>query len=502
MFDGLSTKLATVFDKLRRRGALSENDVNDAMREVRLALLEADVALPVVKDFIAVVREKAIGADVIRSVTPGQMVIKIVHDALVDMLGGSTAEADSALTIERIPPVPILMVGLQGSGKTTTSGKIALRLKTRERKKVLLASLDVYRPAAQQQLALLGQQTEVDCLPIVLGQKPVDIAKRAMSEARKGGYDVVILDTAGRLHIDQELMAEVAAVRDAVTPAEVLLVTDAMIGQDSVTLAREFNEKIGITGIVLTRVDGDARGGAALSMRAVTGKPIKLLGVGEKLDALEVFSPNRIAGRILGMGDIVGLVEKASLTVEKEAAEKLAARMLDGKFDLEDMLSQLRQLRKMGDVKGLLGMLPGMGQIKKQISDANIDDKMIARQEAIILSMTKKERRNPDILKASRKRRVAAGAGVDVSDINRLLKQHMQMEDMMKKMKKMGGGKGLMGGLGSLFGGGGPDLPPTPPMPPKGGGFPGFPGGALGSAGLPGGLPPDILAAIGRKGKK
>ncbi len=514
MFDGLSQKLTGVFDKLRRRGALSETDVTEALREVRLALLDADVALPVVKDFIAAVREKAIGADVVRSVTPGQMVVKIVFDALVATLGGdsATAEADSTLNIERLPPVPIMMVGLQGSGKTTTSGKIALRLKTRDRKKVLLASLDVYRPAAQQQLQILGEQVGVDCLPIVLGQRPVEIAKRAMSEARKGGYDVVILDTAGRLHIDQELMAEVAAVRDAVTPAEVLLVTDAMIGQDAVTLAREFNEKIGVTGIVLTRVDGDARGGAALSMRAITGKPIKLLGMGEKLDALETFSPDRIANRILGMGDIVGLVEKASANVDKEAAEKLAARMLEGKFDLEDMLAQLRQVRQMGDVKGLLGMLPGMAQAKKQISEANISDKTIARQEAIILSMTKKERRNPDLLKASRKRRVAAGAGVEVSEINRLLKQHMQMEDMMKMMKKKGG-KGLMASLGGMFGGGGgsPEMP-SPPLglsppglsPPglSKGSFPGFPTGPLGANGLPGGLPADVLAAIGRPKKK
>lgn len=506
MFDGLSNRLTSVFDKLRRRGALTEADVNDAMREVRLALLEADVALPVVKDFIAKVREQAVGAEVIRSVTPGQMVVKIVHDALVDMLGGGaeTAEADSQLNIDRVPPVPVLMVGLQGSGKTTTSGKIALRLKTQARKKVLLASLDVYRPAAQHQLQVLGEQTGVDCLPIILGQMPVDIARRAMDEARKGGYDVVILDTAGRLHIDQELMAEVAAVRDVVNPAETLLVTDAMIGQDAVTLAREFSEKVGITGIVLTRIDGDARGGAALSMRAVTGKPIKLLGVGEKLDALESFSPDRIAGRILGMGDIVSLVEKASATVDKDAAEKLAARMMEGKFDLEDMLTQFRQIRKMGDVKGLLGMLPGIANMKKQLASANIDDKVIARQEAIILSMTPKERRNPDLLKASRKRRIAAGAGVDAAEVNRLLKQHMQMADMMKKMKKMGGAKGLMSSLGGLFGGGGGAAPPeTPQMPqmPKGG-FPGFPGGPLGGNGLPGGLPPDVLAAISRKGKK
>jgi len=518
MFDGLSQRLGSVFDKLKRRGALSEADVNEAMREVRVALLEADVALPVVKDFIKQVKERAIGAEVIKSVTPGQMVVKIVHDALVEMLGGTGEEAtaEARLNVDRTPPVPILMVGLQGSGKTTTSGKIALRLKTRHKKKVLLASLDVYRPAAQRQLAVLGEQIEVDTLPIVEGQMPVKIAKRAMDEARKGGYDTVILDTAGRLHIDQELMDEVAQVRDVVTPAETLLVTDAMTGQDAVTLAREFNEKIGISGIVLTRVDGDARGGAALSMRAVTGKPIKLLGMGEKLDALEGFHPDRIANRILGMGDVVSLVEKAAETIEQDEAEKLAAKMLEGKFDLEDMLSQLRQLKKMGDVKGLLGMLPGVAKMKKQIDAANIDDKMIARQEAIILSMTPQERRRPELIKASRKRRIAKGCGQEVSEVNKLLKQHQQMATMMKKMKKMGGKKGLKGALGGLLGGGMPtDLPADMPdlsdlskggglpgggMPP---GFPpgGFPG-AGGPGGMPGNLPPDLLKAMGRKGGK
>lgn len=525
MFESLSTRLGSVLDKLKRRGALSEDDVNEAMREVRLALLEADVALPVVKDFVKAAKERAVGQEVIKSVTPGQMVVKIVHDTLVEMLGGepgkeydAEAAAETALNVDRTPPVPILMVGLQGSGKTTTSGKIALRLKTRERRKVLLASLDVYRPAAQKQLAVLGEQTEVDCLPIVDGQMPVAIAKRAMDEARKGGYDVVILDTAGRLHIDQELMDEVAAVRDVVKPAETLLVTDAMIGQDAVTLAREFNEKIGITGIVLTRVDGDARGGAALSMRAVTGKPIKLLGVGEKLDALEGFHPDRIAGRILGMGDVVSLVEKAALNIEQEDAERMAARMLEGKFDLEDMLSQLRQIKKMGDVKGLLGMMPGISKMKKQLDAANIDDKVFNRQEAIILSMTPTERRRPEIIKASRKRRIAAGSGVDVAEVNKLLKQHQQMATVMKQMKKMGGKKGLMGALGGLMGGagmpkmGGADMPDLQELQ-KGGGLPpGFPGGppgappfgggAGGLGGMPGGLPPDLMRALSQKGGK
>ncbi|SIT19896.1 signal recognition particle protein [Insolitispirillum peregrinum] len=506
MFDGLSSRLSSVFDKLTRRGALSEADVSEAMREIRIALLEADVALPVVKDFVAKVKERAIGQDVIKSVTPGQMVVKIVHDALVEMLGGDDQE--SALNLAVVPPAPILMVGLQGSGKTTTSGKIARLLTTRDRKKVLLASLDVYRPAAQHQLAVLGQQLGVDSLPIIAGQMPVDIARRAMDEGRKGGYDVVILDTAGRLHIDQELMAEVAAVRDVVTPSETLLVTDAMIGQDAVTLAREFNEKIGITGIVLTRIDGDARGGAALSMRAVTGRPIKLLGVGEKLDALESFHPDRIAGRILGMGDVVSLVEKAAQHIQQEDAEKMAAKMLEGRFDLEDMLSQFQQIKRMGDIKGLLGMMPGIAKMKKQISEANIDDKVIGRQEAIILSMTKKERQNPDLIKASRKRRIAAGAGVDVAAVNKLLKQHQQMADVMKQMKKMGGKKGLLGGLGKLFGGGMPSPEelgaggmPDLSMLQKGGGLPpGMP--SLGRPGLPGGLPPDVLKALGKRGPK
>ena len=446
MFESLSSRLGEVFDRLKRRGALSEADVGEAMREVRVALLEADVALPVVKDFIAKVKERAVGQEVVKSITPGQMVVKIVHDCLVETLG--TAED---LNFQAVPPVPVLMVGLQGSGKTTTSAKIALRLKTRDRKKVLLASLDVYRPAAQQQLEILAGQADVGSLPIILGEKPVAIARRAMDVGRREGYDVVILDTAGRLHIDDALMAEVAEVKAAVTPAETLLVVDAMTGQDAVTLAREFNEKIGVTGMVLTRVDGDARGGAALSMRAVTGRPIKFLGAGEKLDALEVFHPDRVAGRILGMGDVVSLVEKAMDTFEQDEAEKLAAKMAKGKFDLDDLAAQFRQIKKMGDLKGIVGMLPGMGKMKKQIDDANIDPRAINRQEAIILSMTRGERRNPDIIKASRKRRIAEGAGVSVQDVNKLLKQHQQMADVMKKVSKMGQKGFMRHGLGGLL---------------------------------------------------
>ncbi len=441
MFESLSGKLGEVFDRLRKRGALTDSDVAEAMREVRVALLEADVALPVVKDFVAKVRERAVGQEVVRSVTPGQMVVKIVHDVLIETLGTEGVE----LNLLAVPPAVVLMVGLQGSGKTTTSAKIALRLKTREKKKVLLASLDVYRPAAQQQLAILGEQAGIASLPIVANEMPVAIARRALEAGRLQGFDVVILDTAGRLHIDEALMAEVAQVRDVAKPVETLLVTDAMTGQDAVTLAREFNEKVGVTGIVLTRIDGDARGGAALSMRQVTGRPIKFLGTGEKLDGLEVFHPDRIAGRILGMGDVVSLVERATETIKQEDAEKLAAKMAKGQFDLEDMLSQFRQIKKLGDMKGLLGMLPGIGKLKQQINDAKIDERVVGRQEAIILSMTPKERRNPDIIKASRKKRIAAGSGTSVQDVNKLLKQHQMMADMMKKMSKMGK-KGLMRG--------------------------------------------------------
>jgi len=446
MFESLSSKLGKVFEKLTGRGALSEADVTEALREVRVALLEADVALSVVKEFIGRVKVRAIGQEVIKSVSPGQMVVKIVHDELIATLGTKGTE----LNLNAVPPVVILMVGLQGSGKTTTSAKIALKLK-KERKKVLLASLDVYRPAAQQQLQILAGQAEVGSLPIVMGEMPVAISKRALDVGRKEGYDVVILDTAGRLHIDQELMAEVAAVRDATKPTETLLVTDAMTGQDAVTLAHEFNEKVGVTGIVLTRIDGDARGGAALSMRAVTGRPIKFLGAGEKLDALEVFHPDRVAGRILGMGDVVGLVEKAMETLDQEEAERLAKRIEKGKFDLDDMRKQFAQVRKMGDIKGIIGMLPGMGKMAGALKDANIDNKMVGRQEAIILSMTKAERKNPDLIKASRKKRIAAGAGVEVQDVNKLLKQYMQMADMMKKVGKLGQ-KGLMRhGIGGLL---------------------------------------------------
>ena len=450
MFDSLSGRLGDVLQKLTRRGALTEADVDAALREVRVALLEADVALPVVRDFVKKVREQAIGREVLRSVTPGQMVIKLVHDQLVEMLGAEQSEID----VELPPPVAVLMVGLQGSGKTTTTAKIARRLTERDRKKVLMASLDTRRPAAQEQLKILGEQAGVATLPIVPGQGPVEIAKRALQAARLQGYDVVMLDTAGRLHVDEALMAEVAAVRDATVPAETLLVADALTGQDAVNLARSFNERVGVTGIVLTRVDGDGRGGAALSMRAVTGCPIKLLGTGEKLDALEDFHPDRIAKRILGMGDVVSLVERAAETMEKEDAERLSKKVRKGDFDLTDLLGQLRQIGKMGGLEGLMGMLPGVGQMQKKMADAKIDPKLLRRQEAIILSMTPQERRDPRVIHASRKRRIARGSGVDVQEINKLLKQHQQMVQAMKRMNKLGE-KGLMrqgGGLAGLFG--------------------------------------------------
>jgi signal recognition particle subunit SRP54 len=448
MFENLSDKLSGAFDRLRGRGRLDEADVAEALREVRLAMLDADVALPVVKDFVSKVRERASSAEVIDSVAPGQQVLKIVNDALVEQLGGAGAVP---LNLNAAAPVPILMVGLQGSGKTTTAGKLGLRLSRRERLRVLLASLDTQRPAAQLQLAQLGEQTGVASLPIVAGQTPVQIARRALETGRREGYDVVILDTAGRLAINQELMDEVREIRAATDPADTLLVVDAMTGQDAVNTARAFNEAVGVTGIVLTRMDGDARGGAALSMRAVTGAPIKLMGLGEKLDALEEFHPERVAGRILGLGDVVGLVEKAAETIDEEEAEKLARKMMRGKFDLQDYADQLKQISKMGSLSSIVGMLPGVGKLKEQIEGANLDTTVLRRQAAIIGSMTPKERRTPEIIKASRKRRIAAGAGATVQEVNRLLKQFDEMSTMMKRMNKLGP-KGLMRhGLSALL---------------------------------------------------
>jgi len=466
MFDSLSDRLGAIFEGLRGRGALEEKDVTAALREVRIALLEADVALPVAKQFVARVKERAVGEEVLRSVTPGQQVVKIVHDALIEMLGG--AAEDAALDFAMAPPAPILMVGLQGSGKTTTTAKIAMRLEKREKKRVLMASLDTRRPAAQEQLKILGEQTGVKTLPIVAGQTPAQIAARAIEAAKLGGFDVVMLDTAGRLSIDEQLMAEVAEIHSIARPIETLLVVDALTGQDAVQTADKFKARLPISGVVLTRIDGDARGGAALSMRAVTGAPIKFIGIGEKLDALDTFDPARMAGRILGMGDIVSLVEKAAEDMDVEKAKRQARKMAKGEFDMNDLAEQFGQMRKMGGMGAIMGMLPGMGKMKKMVDQAGgLDDKEIVHQEAIISSMTKKERKSPKLMNAKRKKRVAAGSGTSVPEVNKLLKAHRQMADMMKKMGK-GGMKGMAqqlagmggggsGGLGGMLGGGAPD---------------------------------------------
>ena len=501
MFESLSDRLSGIFSKLTGRGALAESDVAEAMREVRRALLEADVALDVVRDFTEAVRKKAVGQDVVKSVTPGQMVVKIVHDELVRVLGSDAAPID----LNAAPPFAILLVGLQGSGKTTTCAKIGKRLTDRDKKRVLMASLDTRRPAAQEQLKVLGEQTGVETLPIIAGQTPQQIARRAMDAARLGGFDIVLLDTAGRVTIDEALMAEAADVKRTTDPHEVLLVADSLTGQDAVNTAKAFETRIGLTGIVLTRVDGDGRGGAALSMRAVTGKPIKLIGTGERWDALEDFHPGRIAGRILGMGDIVSLVEKAAETIEVEKAHKIAQKMRKGDFDLDDLGEQLKQMQRIGGMSGVLGLLPGIGKIKSQIAEANLDDKVLKRQHAIITSMTPKERKRPKILDGKRKRRIAAGSGTRVEEVNRLLKMHRQMADMMKAMGK---NKGM---FARMFGGSGvpeptpemveqmkrgerplgmPGLPPggLPGMPRLGGGLPGLGGGPKfpGLPGLPG----------------
>jgi len=491
MFESLSDKLSGILDRLTRRGALTEADVDAALREVRRALLEADVALEVAREFIERVRKEAVGVSVIKSVTPGQMVVKIVHDQLVATLGPESEPVD----LNAPAPVAIMMVGLQGSGKTTTTAKLAKRLTERERRKVLMASLDVRRPAAMEQLAVLGREISVDTLPIIAGQGPVQIGRRALEAGRLGGYDVVLLDTAGRITLDDAMMTEAAEVKAATHPHEVLLVADSLTGQDAVNLARAFNERVGLTGIALTRVDGDGRGGAALSMRTVTGKPIKLIGTGERMDALEDFHPSRIADRILGMGDIVSLVEKAASTIDAEKAARVAEKMRKGAFDLSDLRDQLEQMTKMGGLGGLMGMLPGVAKIKNQLAGANIDDRLLLRQVAIIDSMTPRERRNPDILKASRKKRIAAGSGTRVEEINKLLKMHRGMADMMKAM---GGAKrGPLAGLANAFGFGGGGMPSpeemaklAEKMPGGAGGLPkGLPPGFPGAGGLPPGMP-------------
>ena len=468
MFDTLSDRLGSVFDRLRGRGSLTEADVRAAMREVRVALLEADVALPVARSFVDKVTEQAVGANVLRSVTPGQQVVKIVNDALVEMLG---AEA-SDLELGVVPPAIVMMVGLQGSGKTTTTAKIAKRLAEKSGKKVLMASLDVNRPAAQEQLAVLGTQAGIATLPIVAGQQPVEIARRALQSAKLQGYDVLMLDTAGRLHVDQALMDEMRAVAGVSSPAETLLVVDALTGQDAVNVAKSFTDQIALTGVVLTRMDGDARGGAALSMRAVTGKPIKFVGTGEKLDGLDVFHPARIAGRILGMGDVVSLVERAAESIQVEDAEALAAKMSKGQFDLNDLRMQLKQMQNMGGLGALAGMIPGMKKAQAAMASGAVSDKALVHMDAIIGSMTPKERAKPELMQAKRKIRVAKGAGLTVQEVNKLLKMHQEMAGAMKKLKKMGGMKalmGMMGGKGGLegmlggMGGGGGGMPSLPP---------------------------------------
>jgi signal recognition particle subunit SRP54 len=512
MFESLSERLSGILDSLTRRGALSEANVDEALREVRRALLEADVALDVARAFIEQVKKRAIGVDVIKSVTPGQMVVKIVHDELVSTLGSDSQPVD----LNAPAPVAIMMVGLQGSGKTTTTAKLAKRLTERDHKKVLMASLDTRRPAAMEQLAVLGKQVTVETLPIVEGQTPVQIANRAIQAGKLSGFDVVLLDTAGRITLDEEMMLEAAEVRRSANPHEVLLVADSLTGQDAVNLARSFNERVGLTGIVLTRVDGDGRGGAALSMRAVTGKPIKLIGTGERMDALEDFHPARIADRILGMGDIVSLVEKAAANIDREQAMRAAEKMRKGAFDLSDLRDQLTQMQKLGGIGGLMGMMPGVAKLKNQMAERNLDDSLLKRQMAIIDSMTPAERKHPDILKASRKKRIAAGSGTKVEEINKLLKMHRGMADMMKAMSS--GKRGPMAGLAQMmgFGGGMPSpedmakmaqqmpggggLPPN--MPGGAGGLPKFPGGP----GLPGlgkfpglGGPPPGLPGLGKK---
>jgi len=493
VFDSLSERLGGVFDRLKGRGALTEADVRTAMREVRIALLEADVALPVARQFVDGVTEQAVGQQVLRSVTPGQQVVKIVNDALVAMLGPDTAE----LHLDVTPPAVVMMVGLQGSGKTTTTAKLSKLLK-KQGKKVMMASLDVNRPAAQEQLAVLGTQIEVTTLPIVTGQQPVDIARRAMQAAKLQGFDVLMLDTAGRLHVDQQLMDEMKAVADISTPQEILLVVDSLTGQDAVNVAQNFSDQVPLTGVVLTRMDGDARGGAALSMRAVTGKPIKFAGIGEKLDQIEPFHPSRVAGRILGMGDVVSLVEKAAASIEAEDAEKMAARLAKGQFDMNDLRGQLAQMRRMGGLGALAGMIPGMKKAQGAVEQAG-GDKILLRMDAIITSMTIKERAKPELINAKRKIRIAKGSGTTVQDVNKLLKMHQEMSTAMKRLKKMGGlkgmlgmlGKGGMGGIGNALGG-----PAMGDMMGKmggpGGGLPGLPGGG-------GDIPPELAKFLNKK---
>ena len=502
MFDSLSDRLGDVFSRLRGRGALTEADVREAMREVRVALLEADVALPVVRSFVDQVTELAIGQDVLRSITPGQQVVKIVSDALTEMLGSDASDLELGV----VPPAVVMMVGLQGSGKTTTTAKLAKRLKEKSGKRVMMASLDVNRPAAQEQLATLGRQVGVDTLPIVAGQPPVDIARRALNAAKLQGYDVLMLDTAGRLHVDDALMGEMRAIEADAKPTETLLVVDALTGQDAVQVAQRFSDDIALSGVVLTRMDGDARGGAALSMRAVTGKPIKFAGTGEKMDAIEPFHPARVAQRILGMGDVVSLVEKAAEVIQQEDAQKLAMRVAKGQFDMDDLRGQLSQMRRMGGIGAIAGMMPGMKKAQAQLAQSGMDDRVLLRMDAMITSMTPKERAKPSLINAKRKIRIAKGSGTTVQDVNRLLKMHQEMEGAMKKIKKMGGLKGLgalfggggKGGLGGMLGGGG-GLGGLLGGGGAGGGAGALPG--LGGGSMPTNLPPDLQKLLDQQKK-
>ena len=441
MFETLSQGFSNALEKLTKQGVLREDEISTALREVRLALLEADVTLEITKKFIKSVGEKARGQAVTKSVTPGQQVIKIVHDELIKVLEGPT-ETSNALKIDN-PPAKILMVGLQGSGKTTTSAKLALRLQNKEKKKVLMASLDTSRPAAMEQLEILGKSNAIDTLPIVNNQSPEQITSRALKQASLGGYDVIILDSAGRMQIDNELMSEIEKIKNLSNPNETLLVADGLTGQEAVNVANAFNDRLNISGVILTRMDGDGRGGAALSMVSTIGKSIKFIGTGEKVDAIEEFHPDRIARRILGMGDIVSLVEKASETLEAEKAERSMRRFQKGLFNMNDLKNQLEQMQKMGGLQSLMGMMPGMGKLTKNIDDKALDDSVIKRQIALIQSMTKKERLSPNLLQASRKKRIALGAGLEVTELNKLIKMHRQMSDLMKRMGKMGG-KGML----------------------------------------------------------
>ena len=456
MFQNLSDRLGSVLDGLKGRGRLTEDNIKDTLREVRMALLEADVALPVVRAFTDSIREKAMGEEVLKSLTPGQTLVKVVHDELVRVMGAS----NEALDLAAQPPAVVLMAGLQGSGKTTTVAKLARFLSERHKKKVLVVSADVYRPAAIDQLKTLANEVGVDFFPSSPDQKPVAIARSAVAEARKRYYDVLIVDTAGRLHVDTDMMAEIQELHGELHPVETLFVVDSMTGQDAANTAKAFHDALPLTGVVLTKADGDARGGAALSIRQITGKPIKFIGVGEKTDALEPFHPDRVASRILGMGDVLSLVEEVSRKVDRDKAEKLAKKVSRGEgFSLEDFRDQMQQMSSMGGVAGLMDKLPGMGQVPDAVK-AQVNDKEFTRLIAIINSMTPKERRFPAIIKGSRKRRIAAGSGTQVQDINRLLKQFAQMQKMMKKMKGGGMKKMLRGLKGQLPPGG---------MPPGGG---------------------------------